>query len=77
MDISKEELADIETLKKRQSDIKIRAFDLMVAYMKLTVEDLVKSGHRHGVGEALKTSMTRAMDDIQKEEAKFLKKWPD
>jgi len=74
--VSPEEQADLDQLALRTRDTKLKAYDLMYAYMGMGPEMLKHSGHA-SVESALKYAMERAIKEVNKLTKDFLKRWPD
>ena len=68
---------DLAILKSEIQTIKLQTFTLMQNLLSYTPEQLPKIGHKHGVAEALASSMTYALRQITKLEKEYLKKYPD
>jgi hypothetical protein len=76
MPTSPEEAQDLIAMKIAVQEEKLRTFDLMHEYNRMSAEELKHSGHKSQEA-ALKYSMDRATKEIEKIHKAFLKKWPD
>ena len=72
-----EEERDCKAMIEEIMEIKCNAFDMMREYARMSDEELGYSGHRKGRAEAVLSTLHKALEDVENESKKFLKKWPD
>jgi len=72
-----EEQKDIDALKEKQVELKLRCVDYLLFISKESNDSLIRMGYRNGLGDALRLQIEHLRKNIEIEQKKFLKKWPD
>jgi hypothetical protein len=77
MPTTPEEEADLVKLRAAQKEAKLRCYDYMKHLSRCTEEQLLQSGHRNGVGQALLDTLKSTEKGLKKLIDDHLKKYPD
>jgi hypothetical protein len=76
--MEEQEKKDLEELKKKQIDIKIKTFDYLKVISHFNDTDLKHSGYSgKTIAQAMESVMTRAIKELDKLVSEYIKKYPD
>lgn len=75
--INPEEKKDLDELKSKINEVKIRTIDYQIALSQMNEGNLIMSGYRYGHAAAYEVQVKKANSEIEKLTRAFLKKYPD